>query len=188
MVNDCYMGLIYEGGDMTFKIFHDMQELPEGFDKAKVRPLTLTDLIYLLNVKDWEERHVLPTRYPIAGLGSIYPSRVRVTSTVPAEVRKELNDDWQVDEDSLVVASYPIRGKGSYFDTMAVHPGHLEGLTADHDGDMTSGNYIYSEEGVNELNRLLSEPNIYLSPEGGLRYSVDFYTTSLVAHNLTKEV
>ena len=186
MIEGHYMGLIYEGPDKTFKIFHDMKDFPESFNMTDVRPLTLTDLIYLTNHRDWHEKFILPTRYPVTGLGSIYPSRPKVTSTVPSESRTELNDDWEIDENSELILSYPIRGKGTYYDTMSVHPSKLVGLGGDHDGDQTSGNYIYSLEAVGELNKLLSTATYYLNPKGGLLSSVSYYTTDLVAHNLTR--
>lgn len=188
IIQDHYLGLVYEGLDQTFKLFHGIQFLPEGFDRSRVRPMTMTDLIYLTNYKDWEDKFVLPTRYPTTGLGSIYPSRPKVTSTIPAEVRTELNDDWEVDEWSGVCASYPIRGKGTYFDTMAVHPTRLKNLGGDHDGDMVSGNYIYSVEAIEELNGLMRKATTYLNPKGGMLSSVSYYTTDLIAHNLTRDV
>lgn len=185
MIKDHYLGLIYEGSDMTFRMFHDIDQLPEGWDRSRVRPINLTDLMYLTCYKEWVQRYILPTRYPATGMGSIYPATVRLTSTVPEEARKELNDEWQLDESSMHVGSYPIRGQGAFFDSMAMHPSRLEAADADHDGDMASGNYLISDESIAELGKLMRSATSYLDPRGGLRASPSVYTVDLVAHNLT---
>lgn len=180
-----YLGLIYEGAEMGFKMFHDIRELPERFDRANVRPITLTDLIYLVCYPEWKTKYIFVTRYPVAGVGSIYPSRLSIISTTPYVARRELNDEWDFDSDSMVIPSYPIRGYGIYYDTMSVHPSRLVGLQADHDGDMSSGNFVYAEESVKELTDLLNKASFYLDPAGGLKASMSFYTSELVAHNMT---
>lgn len=185
MLEGGYMGLIYEGPDMTFKLFHDINELPLERDRAHVRPINLTDLLYLTNYRDWMDRYTFPTRYPATGTGSIYPSSLRLTATIPEEQRRELNDDWLVDSDSLIIGSYPVRQKSSFYDTMSVHPSKLVGLDGDHDGDMMSSNYLYSDESKQELKRLLDSASHYIDPRGGLRSSPSVYTVELVAHNLT---
>ncbi|MNY50370.1 hypothetical protein D3C86_1858680 [compost metagenome] len=69
---------------------------------------------------------------------------------------------------------------------MSVHPSRLQGLTADHDGDMTSGNYVYSKEAVKEFDDLMDKAATYLNPEGGLKSSMDYYTNELVTHNMSR--
>lgn len=184
MIAGHYLGLIYEK-DKTFKLFWDIKELPEGYSKNNVRPINLTDFLYLNCVDQWQRRYTIPTRYPVAGAGSVYPTQVTVTSTVPAEQWTELNAEWKVDEASRIVTSYPVRG-AIYYDSMSIHPARLEGMAADHDGDMASANYVFSEEGVKELGELMDKASTYLNPQGGLKSSMSYYTVDLVTHNMSR--
>ena len=177
-----YVGLVYETED-EFKLFYDMAELPADFDKSKVRPMNLTDFIYLNCVEEWLQCFAFPTRYPVAGSGSIYPSRLTMVSTVPAKQCRMLDDNWE--PSNTVVASYPV-SNAVYFDSMAVHSSRLVGLQADHDGDMCSLNYVFSDESKAELSELLDQAETYLNPEGGLKSSMDYYTTQLVTHNMSR--
>lgn len=183
-IQGMYIGLIYEKGD-TFKMFYDIKELPPELSKADVRPINLTDFIFLNCIEEWHKRYVIPTRYPVTGSGSVFPSQQSVTSTIPAEQRRQLNSDWQVTDESVVVNSYPVRN-AVYFDSMSVHPSRLEGLGADHDGDMCSSNAVMADESVKELDNLLGKASTYLNPQGHLKSSMDYYTVELVTHNMSR--
>lgn len=126
-IQGMYVGLVYET-ETEFKVFYDIEELPQGFDRAKVRPMNLTDFIYLNCVVEWLETFVFPTRYPVAGSGSIYPSRPSLVSTVPSRQCRMLNETWEPSE--TVIASYPILG-AVYYDSASVHMAMLVGLSAD---------------------------------------------------------
>lgn len=56
----------------------------------------------------------------------------------------------------------------------------------EHDGDMTSANYVMGNESIKELSNLLDKASTYLSPQGGLKSSMDYYTTELVTHNMSR--
>lgn len=183
-INGMYIGLIYEKGDV-FRMFYDINELPKELSRANVRPINLTDFIYLNCIDAWLSRHIIPTRYPVAGAGSVYPSQISIVSTVPAKQCTQLNAEWAVDEASQVINSYPV-ANAIYYDSMSVHPSRLLGLSADHDGDMTSGPYVIGDESVAELDALLDKANTYLNPQGGLKSSMDYYTTELVTHNMSR--
>lgn len=181
-INGMYVGLAYETEE-HFKLFYDMADLPADFDKSKVRPMNLTDFIYLNCVDAWLKCFVFPTRYPVAGAGSIYPSRPSLVSTVPARQCRELDDNWEPSD--RVIASYPL-ANAVYYDSMSVHMSRLVGLSADHDGDMTSANYAFSKESIEELNKLFDLAETYLTPDGQLKSSMDYYTLTLVTHNMSR--
>lgn len=177
-----YVGLVYET-ESEYKIFYDITELPEGFARANVRPMTLTDFIYLNCVEEWQKCFAFPTRYPVAGAGSIYPTKLSLVSTVPAKQCRRLNEHWEPSD--FVVPSYPVMN-AVYFDSMSVHSSRLEGLVADHDGDMCSLNYVFSDESKAELEDLLDQAETYLNPQGELKSSMDYYTVTLVTHNMSR--
>jgi hypothetical protein len=182
-INGMYLGLIYEK-DGAYKMFYDIAELPEGLSRHNVRPITLTDFLYLNCVERWLQCYLIPTRYPVAGAGSIYPSQIALVSTVPATQARRLDENWEAGPNSFVVNSYPLRN-AVYFDSMSVHPAMLVGLGADHDGDMASGNIVMADESIKELDNLMDQATTYLNPQGGLKSSMDYYTTALVTHNMS---
>lgn len=135
---DRYLGLLYlNKTDGTFKIFNDIDELPDTFSKDDVSPLTFTELLYISVYKKIEKYPALVTRYPITGFGSIYPSKVNLITTIDGnkKIYKELADDWtsyEVDEDGndAVATSFPTRGE-SFLNTTSVSPNRLTKLGAD---------------------------------------------------------
>jgi len=133
-ISNHYPALIYKGPDATFKIFYDIRDLPEGFNKKYVSPITLTELLYLSVYDKVDEYPAFMTRYPIAGEGSIYPSISSVKTTIESEKRYPLNENWQKDPELTIAFEFPIVG-GEFYDTLSPHTTRLAGLTADHDGD-----------------------------------------------------
>lgn len=122
-----YFGLIYNDGKY-FKLLQDINELPEGFDRSKVKPLTLTELLY---VSVYEVSKTIPafiTRYPITGLGSIYPSMTHLKTTIPDLVLEELNETWQ--PSGKIAPHFPIPEK-PFFNSMAPSGSHLGRLGGD---------------------------------------------------------
>lgn len=124
-----YLALMYNGPDNTFKIFGDIDDLPEGFSREHVHPMTYAEWLYLSMGNKWSTYPVYITRYPIAGDGSVYPSWPYVKTTVVSEVRQELDDQWQPTGET--VNSYPKYGETSFFDTQSPSWSRLGGLAAD---------------------------------------------------------
>ena len=181
-----YLGLIYVGPDNTFKIFGDIDELPPEYSRDNVHPLTLCQLVYLAGFDVWNEYFTLVTRYPVAGLGSIYVSKPYVKTTIRGEMRRELGPDWK--PTGKVALEFPKLGETSYVDSMMPHATKLTGLTADFDGDTCSGNSTYSDESRAECRKHLNQAKTYIDPRGGLRthYNDDgWFTVKLVTVNMT---
>lgn len=126
MIGDHYIGLIYRGDDNTFKIFGDIDELPDELDKNNVYPLTLVELIYLSGYRRWNTLVAYGTRYPITGNGSIYPSYVYAKTTVKSLARRELGYDWKPLGEEYTAYEFPvIEQKTLYIDAMSPHPSRL---------------------------------------------------------------
>ena len=123
-----YFGMVYKGPDMTFKILYDISELPDDRSVKDVYPITYGELLYLSVYKQAPETYGFVTRYPIVGLGSVYPSSIYLKSTVKAHVRRELGHDWSPTEQ--VCQEYPIIDL-PYFSSMSPHSTHLARLGAD---------------------------------------------------------
>lgn len=184
MLEDRYLGLVYRGPDMTFKIFGDISELPEGFDRKNVAPLTLIELIYLSGYKRWNTLKTIVTRYPVTGIGSTYPSTIYTKTTMKGEVRTELGDDWSPMEDSVAL-EFPSYEPLAYVDSQVIHPSRLGGLGADFDGDTASSTIVYTQESIDEIDKLLNSREAYLDPRGGFKASCNVQTVQLVLRNMT---
>lgn len=166
---DYYLGLVYRGLDGTFRIFNNIEELPEGADKSQVSPLTLVELFYSAGYYKWNKVGLYCTRYPVTGTGSIYPSFPYVKNTVKAEMRRELGPDWKPLGDDRIALEFPVLDDEVVFiDTMMPHPSRIGGLNMDFDGDTGSGNYVYTDEAILEVHVNLGRAAAYINPRGGL--------------------
>jgi hypothetical protein len=126
-----YVGLIYKGPDNTFKIFQDIDELPADKSKKNVFPLTFCELLYLSCYTELGKFPLFLTRYPITGVGSIYPSKMMVKTTIKSEQRRELDESWLPMDDNHVAYEFPITG-GAFVNSLVPHSAKLARLSADH--------------------------------------------------------
>ena len=185
VINSYYVALVYLDAGV-YKVFYDIDDLPDGFDKKKVSPITNIELLLLSLEHKWKDYIVSVTRFPITGDGSVYPSVPYIKTTVLSDKRKPLDDNWEViDNPDTIISEYPrIRDENGqllesdmvqYFDTMAPHVSRHEGLGADHDGDMTSGNFSYDNTALNSTKNIMTKADFYVTSGGTLRNSpVDF--------------
>ena len=185
LIENHFVGLIYMD-DQYFKVVYDINEVPEGWDRNKVRPISWAELYYFSVY--WQSKEVIAfvTRYPITGPGSTYPSRVFLRVTNNGLSRTELNDDWQPSEKVWHEIPNPAE---PFFDSMSVHPSKTEGtmrLNADYDGDKTSCNIVYSDEAKAEGKKFLESKEAFIDVNGKLKYGLDGnHIASLVLHNFT---
>lgn len=131
MADGYYMALIYVGPDHTFRVFSDIDELPEEYSRKNVRPINLMELLYLSGYQVWNNYCGFVTRYPITDLGSCYPSTLYIKTTVIGEIRRELGPDWQPIGEDHVALEFPTYKPLAYLDSQVVASTRLQGLGAD---------------------------------------------------------
>lgn len=134
-VDDHYLALIYKGPDGTYKLFQDIDELPEHLDKKDVSPVTWAELLYISTEKELNQLPAFVTRYPITGVGSIYPSITYVKTTTKAEKRIPLDDNWQPMGEEYAHHQFPIRGS-AFVNAISPHSSRLQNLGADRPTDI----------------------------------------------------
>lgn len=183
-IDDHYVGLIYKGHDGTFKLMHSIDELPESRHAADVAPLTFCELLYASTYAELNKYPVFITRYPVTGIGSIYPSKIFARTTIKSEVRKELGPNWEPLDDTRTAHQFPVRGS-AFVNSLIPHSARLVGLGADFDGDTCSGVSVYSQESVAEVDRFIQSVKAYVDTRGQFMASTDVDTVQLVMHNLT---
>ena len=179
-----YVGLIYKGPDMTYRFMQDIAELPEGRSKDDVHPLTFCELMYLSVSKVANKYPLFVTRYPISGMGSIYPSKVFLKPTIDVEERSELDANWELKGPDDIAYQFPILGSG-FVSTISPASTHLARLGADFDGDTVSANVLYMDESVLEVDKLLASTKYYIGTDGRINFSSDTDTVAFMMKNMT---
>lgn len=162
-----YLALIYNDGK-TFKIFHDINDLPPDRDRRHVRPITYAELLYLSGYDVWNDYFTIVTRFPVAGQGSTYSSTIRMTTTAMVKMLYELEDDWKTTKEKPAT-DFPLRSVKEFISTMAPHPSRLDGLKADHDGDTGSGDSVYTKEALEENRKMMTKGSYWVTGDGKLR-------------------
>src|SRR5690606_18366919 len=148
------------------------------------RPLTLTDLFYLSVYRHFNKYPLFVTRYPVTGIGSIYPSKTHLRVTVAYEERRMLGEDWVDAGEEHVAYEFPVQGS-AFVNSLIPHSSHLKRLGADFDGDTASGNIAYSDEAIAEAKKFFQTKKAYIGTDGKLLYSCSVDTVELVLHSLT---
>lgn len=164
-----YLGLIYDDGKNVMLI-HDIDDLPSHFDKKLVRPVTYTQFFYMQCVKTIEKKMMQVTRYPITGIGSIYPSRVFVMPTNSTSSKRNLLD---LDGETVLTSYnyFPMWTQNpSYFDGMSIANIRLGLAGGDFDGDALSANSIMAEDSIAEIEALFGKRDFYISGAGDFLY------------------
>lgn len=180
-----YLGLIYVD-KYRFKIFNDINDLPEGFSRDNVKPLTLAQLLYISVNRRLENIYGFITRYPVTGAGSIYPSHLYGLTTDNATRKIPLDDYWQPMDDDHRVLEFPSDNPADKWnDTMIPHLIMLAGLGADFDGDTGSVTAVYSPESTAECEDYLGTKRAWVDSNGGLLVNLDLPAVELVLHNIT---
>lgn len=184
LIDGYYLGLLYLGPDGTFKVFNDINELPKTRSRAHVRPLTLTDLLYISVYRHFSKYPLYVTRYPVTGIGSIYPSKTHLRVTSDFEERRHLDDSW-IDEGEAAVAYEFPKLDSAFTNALTPHTAHIKRMGADFDGDTSSANCPYSDEAIEEADRFFKLRKAYIGTNGKLLYSAGVDTVELVLHSMT---
>lgn len=167
---DHYVALIYQDNEV-FKVLFDIDELPAGFDKNKVRPINLGELLYLSGYDVWNDYFSFVTRYPVTGRGSTYSSTIRLDTTVKSLFLYELEDDWETRK-AKPATSFPDPNIDEWVDSFAPHPTRIKGLGADHDGDTGSVNSVFSDEALEENRKFIRSRRYWFNTQGRFKVTV----------------
>lgn len=162
-----YMGLVYNDGRYV-KFLQDINELPDGFNKEFVSPITMAEFLYMSIYKLNGKLPGFVTRYPINGYGGIYPAWIKINTTSTYQELILLDSNWEKTDELLY--SFPVRD-GEFLDGMTVHQSHMAMLGADHDGDCIALSGVMSDEAINEVSRVLNTKNYYINNENKVIFS-----------------
>ena len=186
-IEDHYLALMYQD-DQYFKIFRDIDELPERLDRKNVRPLTYCELMYLCNYSGWNKLRGVTSRYPILGLGSIYPTTLYIKTTLKGLALRELDHNWEpLEGDEYLAAQFPDTvNRGPFMETLACHPSAIQGLGADYDGDMMSLLILTTDQALKEIDDYFNSRIGIIGPRGKLNFQVDNDPVRWAAKSMTR--
>lgn len=188
--NFYWLFLIYDtGSDIyilrnieDFIVFMSKQNIK--VDINLIRPLTYVEMFYIATIYATQQKNSTATRYPAIELGSIYPTTVKIDSTVPS---RSVNYRSQFDPDTNIHFSrYPIIGN-SYKDSMVIHPSQVAGLGADYDGDMMNALGLFKDDSNKECHEYLNHIRSIISPQGTFIKSASTDITDLTYVYLTTD-
>lgn len=185
-----YVGLVYLDDNENFRVFRDIEELPEHLNPEFVRPISYAELIYLAGLSMWNTSVGIVTRYPIENYNSSIPCRMYMKTTVIGELRYQLDHNWERDESLPLALEYPKIGKdysAQWHDSLSLPPSTLAALGADFDGDTASFIAAYSKEAIAEANKFFDSRLAYLKAGGGEEFSLNIHTLNLTLRFMTGE-
>lgn len=180
-INGHWLAMVYNDGQVV-RIVYDKDELPEDRDPQYLKPITYAELFYLAIHEKAKKTPAMLTRYPVTGLGSIYPGYLYLKTTTRAQCLKVLDYNWQ--ETGAIANEFPIRGV-SYINSMSPSVAHIQKLGADYDGDMCSLIPLFTDESLTEIEQLLNSANYYVGVNGRMNYSVENDISALVFAELS---
>ena len=127
-----YLALIFNNGHY-FRIFRDIDELPEDYDRKFVRPLSYIELVYYAGYSEWNKHKAVITRYPVTGIGSVIPAGIYVKTTDVGIMANELDEQWRPIPDAIALEGPKLTGNTTiyYHDTISMPPSYLSPLGAD---------------------------------------------------------
>lgn len=134
MLGDHYAFLVYQD-DKGFRVFDDIDDLPDEFSRDNVRPISLVEVCYLCQYQKWYEFGGYVTRFPVTGSESTYPTRFYTHTTTKTKRLVEYDAQWQLQEDK-VAREYPLSGL-AFMDALVPDTTRLAGLGADKRGYFT---------------------------------------------------
>lgn len=125
-VEDYYLALLYDNGKQI-RLVVNTSTLPEDINPKHLRPITYAEMIYLAVYEDVKKYPGFLTRYPVANVGSIYPSIPYLKTTVKGRSVDILDVNWQPIHS---VIEYPKLDE-SYYNSLSPAVKHLEKLDGD---------------------------------------------------------
>ena len=180
-IDDHYIALLHEKDDIVTIILNS-SEITEDMAKKDIRPLRYIDFFYLC-IYQWSGVSLgLVTRYPVANLGGVYPSVVKIKTTAigePKYIRNRMTGELDR------VYQFPIYGT-SYVTSFSPHFSHLVTLGADFDGDKLNLTGILTDDAIKETKAYFKKASTYVKSDGTITYTLKNDVLDLTLAAMTK--
>lgn len=133
-----------------------------GESTIKNRPMTWTDLLYIVASRVLENKYISVTRYPIEDFYCIFHTKISILTTINTE---------EVSINGILYKNYPIvnpdeDSSSEFIDTMVFSNLYLKGINGDYDGDQTIIRLLYTDEANMDLDAFVKSKKNFLSYMG----------------------
>jgi len=149
------------------------------------RPMTWTDLFYLAAENTLSDKYCYITRYPLEGYNNIFPSKVRVLSTIKT-IPAYINDKFYQYYPLIDLDTPMDRISNLFIDTITIANSHLDIIGGDYDGDQISIKMCFSIEANAEAEKNTMQIKNFVSQDGQL-IKLMKNESFLFYYNLTRE-
>lgn len=153
-IQDHYALLLYDL-DKEIRVIRSNDQITEDMDKSKLRPITYVEMFYIAIYDCVDKYPGFFTRYPVTGLGSIYPSKVYLKTTTKGRLVTVYDGVYEEE-----MPEFPIL-KEEFTKSMSPNFTKLKQLDGDYDGDSIIGNiYWRFNKNIYKKNNFLSNSNM----------------------------
>ena len=160
-INGYYLGLVRDDGKNVTLYFNEEVEIDKN-----VRPITYLELFYLIVYDNRNKYPGMVTRFPVDSMRSSYLCTFYLKTTI-----EDRQVNYKHNNEEKIVYNYPLLDQKP-FNSLSPHFTRIEGLNADHDGDMVSTFIFFSDESISETNERIKSLNYLINPNGGMMTSV----------------
>lgn len=179
-VDGYYLMLIYDDGKVVKPIFNT-DEIDESMDEKYIRPITYIEIVFISIYGVHKKYPATITRYPVTGLGSKYPTKSYLKSTI-----KSRTVTVHMLGKEIPMHEYPVLND-RYFNSLSPNFSRLGRQGADFDGDKDAYNILLTDDSVKEIEDKLNSIEYYVTPEGDLTFSLETDNTELIFKHLSRE-
>lgn len=134
-IQDHYALLLYDL-DTEIRVIRSNDQITEDMDKSKLRPITYVEMFYIAIYDCVDKYPGFFTRYPVTGLGSIYPSKVYLKTTTKGRLVTVYDGVYEEE-----MPEFPIL-KEEFTKSMSPNFTKLKQLDGDYDGDSVLGSTL----------------------------------------------
>ena len=134
--------------------------------KYSIRPMTITEALYIAAYKTCHDKCMYITRYPIEDQHNIYPTLINIIPCINTEKREFMGEEfpkWPV-----LPTNKDAKDLNYLFvDTVRVFPSFLKALGGDFDGDQISTQGVFTEEANEACRKYITSKMNLINVSGG---------------------
>lgn len=139
---------------------------PEDMSPLVNRPLTWTDIMYQAAVDICKDKVIWVTRYPLLDYFGKFPSHIHVLSTAQT-VPMFVGDNFYPHYPKVELGTPPDEIMTLFSDTLEISNMYLLGTGGDYDGDQVTVKGSFTQEAIQEAERIMNSPVSVINIFGG---------------------
>ena len=154
------------------------------FNDVIGKPLTITEILYILTQRIVDKKHIYVKRYPVENHHSVYASKIKLLTTI--KVKPTIIEEYVYDNYPDVEFHKNDASK-AFIDTILLNSSYTVALGADFDGDTVGLHGVYSAEANQEADEIIKSKKYVLDANGKLCRLIDSKELISTIYNFTRE-